>query len=96
MTSKLYASDVNNLGLDAVSLDIARGRDHGLPSYNYYRRYCGLPAARTFDDFLDYIPMEVRLKQTASFDILMINQYVIIIIRLLDDEETSHNLFPSQ
>ncbi|XP_011256334.1 peroxidase isoform X2 [Camponotus floridanus] len=57
MTSKLY-SNGNNLGLDAVSLDIERGRDHGLPVYNYYRRHCGLPAAKTFDDFLDNIPIE--------------------------------------
>lgn len=72
MTSKLYASDVNNLGLDAVSLDIARGRDHGLPGYNYYRRYCGLPVARTFNDFLDYISVEVRLKQTAPLDLIFL------------------------
>ncbi|XP_011872587.1 PREDICTED: peroxidase-like isoform X1 [Vollenhovia emeryi] len=62
MTSKLYTSNSNDLGLDAVSLDIERGRDHGLPGYNYYRRYCGLPAAKTFDDFLDYIPTEMTRK----------------------------------
>ncbi|XP_020300662.1 peroxidase-like isoform X2 [Pseudomyrmex gracilis] len=62
MTSKLYTSNSNDLGLDAISLDIERGRDHGLPGYNYYRRYCGLPNARTFDDFLDYIPNEMVRK----------------------------------
>lgn len=61
MTSKLYTSNSNDLGLDAISLDIERGRDHGLPGYNYYRRYCGLPTAKNFDDFLDYIPSEVSL-----------------------------------
>lgn len=63
MTSKLYTSNGNDLGLDAISLDIERGRDHGLPGYNYYRRYCRLPAAKTFDDFLDYIPTEVKLER---------------------------------
>ncbi|TGZ52073.1 Peroxidase [Temnothorax longispinosus] len=33
-----------------------------LRGYNYYRRYCGLPAAKTFDDFLDYIPVEMMRK----------------------------------
>jgi len=59
MTSKLYTRNGNDLGLDAISLDIERGRDHGLPGYNYYRKYCGLPVAKSFDDFLDYIPTEV-------------------------------------
>ncbi|XP_014475720.1 PREDICTED: peroxidase-like isoform X2 [Dinoponera quadriceps] len=67
MTSKLYTSNGNDLGLDAISLDIERSRDHGLPGYNYYRRYCGLPAARTFDDFLDYIPAEMVMKLRTTY-----------------------------
>ena len=50
------------VGLDALSLDIQRGRDHGFAGYNHYRKYCGLSVAKKFDDFLDYIPNEVRIK----------------------------------
>ncbi|XP_029047333.1 peroxidase-like isoform X2 [Osmia bicornis bicornis] len=62
ITSKLYATNRDSLGLDGISLDIQRGRDHGLPGYNHYRKYCGLPAAKNFDDFLDYIPLEMIKK----------------------------------
>lgn len=67
ITSKLYTTDKNNLGLDAISLDIQRGRDHGLPGYNYYRKHCGLPVAKTFNDFLDYIPSELVSKLRSVY-----------------------------
>ncbi|XP_017883255.1 peroxidase-like isoform X2 [Ceratina calcarata] len=67
ITSKLYATDADSLGLDSVSLDIQRGRDHGLPGYNYYRKYCGLNSAKNFDDFLDYIPKETITKLRSLY-----------------------------
>ncbi|XP_034949821.1 peroxidase-like isoform X2 [Chelonus insularis] len=57
-----------NVGLDVLSLDIQRGRDHGLASYNYYREYCGLSSAISFDDYLDVIPSEIVEKMKAFYD----------------------------
>jgi len=37
-------------GLDLVSLNIQRGRDHGLPSYNEARRALGLAAVSRFEE----------------------------------------------
>jgi peroxidase len=52
-------------GIDLVALNVQRGRDHGMPSYNNYRALCNLKRAQTWDDLSREIPPEVinRLKR---------------------------------
>ncbi|XP_048249806.1 peroxidase-like protein 3 [Haliotis rufescens] len=49
MTEHLFETSGNN-GFDIVSLNIQRGRDHGLPSYNNFRKACQLSEVTSFDD----------------------------------------------
>ncbi|CAH0394955.1 unnamed protein product [Bemisia tabaci] len=52
-------------GRDLRAIDIQRGRDHGLASYNDVREFCGLPRAYKFQDFADYITPE-RIEKLES------------------------------
>lgn len=50
LIEKLFAM-AHEVALDLGALNIQRGRDHGLPSYNSWRELCGLQKAADFDDF---------------------------------------------
>ncbi|NWU35132.1 PERT peroxidase, partial [Hylia prasina] len=49
LTEKLFVL-YNNGSLDLSSLNLQRGRDHGLPGYNEWREFCGLPKLETHTD----------------------------------------------
>ncbi|KAK3266519.1 hypothetical protein CYMTET_24859 [Cymbomonas tetramitiformis] len=51
-------------GLDLVALNIQRGRDHGLPTFNEFRRYYHLP---TFSTFSEAEHERIRLQGMNTF-----------------------------
>ncbi|XP_022165739.1 peroxidase-like [Myzus persicae] len=52
ITNYLYTEHPDNVfGMDIFSLDIQRNRDHGIPSYTEFRKYCGLKPIINEHDF---------------------------------------------
>ncbi|XP_025074585.1 uncharacterized protein LOC105429244 [Pogonomyrmex barbatus] len=50
MTNHLFQTPGFAFGMDLASLNIQRGRDHGLPPYVRWREPCSLSPIRTFED----------------------------------------------
>ncbi|XP_010384402.1 thyroid peroxidase isoform X4 [Rhinopithecus roxellana] len=46
LTERLFVLS-NSSTLDLASINLQRGRDHGLPGYNEWREFCGLPRLET-------------------------------------------------
>ncbi|KAK4036552.1 hypothetical protein OUZ56_028603 [Daphnia magna] len=68
LTNHLFQEGQNRWGADLASLNMQRGRDHGVPSYNAYRRYCGLSPARHWHDLADVFTNDTLRRYTTTYD----------------------------
>jgi len=50
VTDHLFQEPGKGYGLDLASLNLQRAREHGVPSYNQWRDWCGLGAFRSWDE----------------------------------------------
>jgi len=50
MTNYLFQPEGLDFGADLCTININRGRDHGVPGYNKWRKWCGLSEIKTWND----------------------------------------------
>ena len=55
LAGHLFQPPKAEFGLDLASINLQRGRDQGLPGYNLFREWCGLPRAETFEQLEPYL-----------------------------------------
>ncbi|XP_042233114.1 chorion peroxidase-like isoform X2 [Homarus americanus] len=55
LSNHLFQTPRFNFGMDLMSLNLHRGREHGIATYNDIRQVCGLPRATSFQDITDQI-----------------------------------------
>lgn len=51
----LFQPPERQFGHDLASINLQRGREQGLPGYNLFREWCGLPRADTFDQLAPFL-----------------------------------------
>ncbi|VDM91580.1 unnamed protein product [Onchocerca ochengi] len=70
-SQRLTSAITENLfgNTDLGTINIQRGRDHGLPSYTRFRQFCGLSNATTFDHFShEIMNPQIRAKLQLIYD----------------------------
>ena len=55
VSNQLFRAQDKPFGFDLVSLNIQRGRDHGLPTYAETAEACGLAKPKSFDDLIPFM-----------------------------------------
>ena len=78
ITNHLFEQEQSDrVGLDLVSLNIQRGRDHGIPGYIEYRKICRVGNANSFNDLRSNIsPKNIQLLQRVYESVEDIDLFV--------------------
>lgn len=62
LTNHLFQTPNFPFGMDLASINIQRGRDHGIPSYTQWREPCALSRIKDFDDLDKVMPPSTARK----------------------------------
>ncbi len=71
----LFGPPGSNLGMDLAAINIARGRERGLPDYNSIRDALGLGRVRTFEEIC-IVPDELRIMKLLYLTVDDIDPWV--------------------
>ena len=77
---------------DLTARNIQRGRDHGIPTYGAYRRWCRLPTIKTWEQLKKIMPE----KAVHSFKELYPSPYHIDLLCRWHGRESSHHKTSSE
>lgn len=61
VSNHLFQEPKRGFGLDLPAINLQRAREHGVPGYNAWRQWCGLPRAETFFDLEPYLQNRTAL-----------------------------------
>ncbi|XP_018359587.1 PREDICTED: uncharacterized protein LOC108758877 [Trachymyrmex cornetzi] len=67
MTNHLFQTPGFPFGMDLASLNIQRGRDHGIPPYIRWRKPCSLSPIRTFEDLSKVMSLDIIRKLKSLY-----------------------------
>ncbi|CAG0901267.1 unnamed protein product, partial [Cyprideis torosa] len=56
VTNHLFQEPGKRFGLDLPALNMQRAREHGIPSYNDFREFCGLPRVHDWPELNAFMP----------------------------------------
>ncbi|KAB7497581.1 Thyroid peroxidase [Armadillidium nasatum] len=56
VTNHLFQEPNLKFGMDLPAINLQRAREHGLPSYNAYRHFCGLKPMKSWEDMDGIMP----------------------------------------
>lgn len=68
VTHHLFRRFNASFGLDLVAVNIQRGRDHGIPPYNAWRKLCGLPVIHSFEELNNIMDPDAAAKIASLYD----------------------------
>ncbi|GAU92502.1 hypothetical protein RvY_04578 [Ramazzottius varieornatus] len=68
LSNHLFQPPGQAFGNDLISRNIQRGRDHGIPGYNSWRRFCGFPVAASFDELKTVMPDDALQRLAALYE----------------------------